>query len=251
MIKVKFKIAGATLGLIVSVSSVHAQGIPVFDTSNYVQMLAQVSNTLKQIDQNVQQIQQTKQILDQATQTYNSFSKLTNASSVAPVLNNPNVRNILPAEVTDMAKLLSGNTGQMGALGQMAQNYQTKYTLSATDANGNAIPATDYYNNFLKSQTGGSAAMMAFGANTLAIANQRTSGLSQLQQQINTAQDPKDVMDLQVRASIENAHAVNDLMKLQATDLSARAQGTMMTQRFLLNSSRANNAFLASVLAPQ
>ena len=49
-------VAAAPVALAAFASPAAAQGIPVFDTSTYVQALAQVQNTVKMIDQGKQQI---------------------------------------------------------------------------------------------------------------------------------------------------------------------------------------------------
>ncbi|RZL81019.1 MAG: type VI secretion protein, partial [Sphingomonas sp.] len=69
-------VAAAPVALAAFASPTSAQGIPVFDTSTYVQALAQVQNTVKMIDQGKQQIQQ-------AQDSFNSLSKLTNVNSIA------------------------------------------------------------------------------------------------------------------------------------------------------------------------
>lgn len=229
-----------------------AQGIPVFDASSYIQSLQQVLNSGQQLTQGVTQIQQTLGILKQAQQTYASLSKLTNASSVAALLNNPAIRNILPPGVTDMTTLLSGNTQNTGALGQLATQFQQQYKLPDTAADGTNYSAgvNAAYANYLKSMTGGAATSMALGSNTLSIGTQRTLGLGQLQSQLDTAQDPKDVLDLQVRATIENAQATNDLMKLQAIQMSMQAQSDLLEKQYSASRNRAANAALAAALIP-
>ena len=66
-------VAAAPVALAAFASPAAAQGIPVFDTSTYVQALAQVQNTIKMIQQGEQQIQT-------ATTTLSSLQKLTNVN---------------------------------------------------------------------------------------------------------------------------------------------------------------------------
>jgi type IV secretion system protein VirB5 len=218
-----------------------AQGIPVHDALQYVQMISQVTNSGTQITKAIQQIQQLET-------TYESFSHITNAAGVASLLNNSAVRNLLPPEVSSVATLLSGNTSATGALGTLAKQFQQQYALPTTAADGTAYSGgvNDAYANYLNAVNGGAANMMAVGSNTLAISNQRTTGLTDLQSQISSAKDPKDVMDLNVRATVENAQATNDLIKLQSIQMSQQAQSDLLLKQYWASRSRAANAALSS-----
>lgn len=213
-----------------------AQGIPVYDGQSYLQLVAQLTNAGKQLTQ-------LEQTYSQLQSTYNSFSKITNVAGVASLLNNSAVRNILPPEVTSMATLLSGNPSSTGAIGTLAKQFQQQYGLPASSGSASVDGA---YTSYLNAVNGGAANMMAFGSNTLAIGNQRTTGLTDLQNQISSAKDPKDAMDLNVRATVENAQATNDLIKLQAVQLSQQAQSDLLLKQYWATRSRAANAALAA-----
>ena len=218
-----------------------AQGIPVYDGQSYLQLVAQLANAGKQLTQ-------LEQTYSQLQSTYNSFSKITNVASVASLLNNSAVRNLLPPEVSSMTTLLSGNPASTGAIGTLAKQFQSQYALPATAPDGTAYSGAvnDAYSSYLTAVNGGAANMMALGSNTLAIGNQRTSGLTDLQNQISSAKDPKDAMDLNVRATVENAQATNDLIKLQAIQLSQQAQSDLLLKQYWASRSRSANAALAT-----
>jgi type IV secretion system protein VirB5 len=234
------RVALATTALMAAVPAT-AQGIPVHDALQYVQMISQVTNSGTQITKAIQQIQQLET-------TYESFSHITNAAGVASLLNNSAVRNLLPPEVSSVATLLSGNTSATGAFGTLAKQFQQQYALPTTAADGTAYSGgvNDAYANYLNAVNGGAANMMALGSNTLAISNQRTTGLTDLQNQISSAKDPKDVMDLNVRATVENAQATNDLIKLQSIQMSQQAQSDLLLKQYWASRSRAANAALSS-----
>ncbi len=238
--KLSIKAALAAFALTAAVPA-FAQGIPVHDELQYLSIIQQVTNSATQIEKAVTQIQQLEQ-------TYQSFSHITNAASIATVLNNSAVRNLLPVEAQDMAKLLSGNTSAIGAIGALAKTYQQQYALPASDGNGTTYAAgvNEAYANYLSAVNGGAANMMAVGSNSLAIGNQRTTGLADLQNQITSAKDPKDVMDLNVRATVESAQATNDLMKLQAIQMSQQAQSDLLLKQYWASRSRSANAALSS-----
>ena len=222
-------------------SPVFAQGIPVHDSLQYIQMINQVTNSGTQITKAVEQIQKLET-------TYESLSKITKAASVASLLNNSAVRNLLPPEASSMATLLSGDTSATGAIGTLAKQYQRQYALPPTAADGTSYSGSvnDAYANYLTAVNGGAANMMAVGSNTLSIGNQRTTGLTDLQNQLSSAKDPKDAMDLNVRATVENAQATNDLMKLQAIQMAQQAQSDMLLKQYWASRSRSANAALAN-----
>jgi type IV secretion system protein VirB5 len=221
-----------------------AQGIPVHDALQYLQVIQQVTNSGTQITKAVQQIQQLQT-------TYESLSKITNAAGIASVLNSSAVRNLLPPEASSITSLLSGSTSASGAIGTLARQYQQQYALPPAAEDGSAYGSSvnEAYANYLRDMNGNAANMLALGSNTLTIASQRTSGLSDLQAQISSAKDPKDAMDLSVRATLENAQATNDLMKLQAIQLSQQAQSDMLLKQYWASRSRSANAALSAAAA--
>jgi len=208
-------VAAAPVALAAFALPAAAQGIPVFDTSTYVQALAQVQNTVKMIDQGKQQIQQ-------AQQTFDSLSKLTNVNNIAPQLLQSQVRNLLPNTSINASTLLSGDLSKMGSLGTLASSIQARYALPSTGSDADAA-----YAQALKGATGSSAAMAALGENTLSVTQTRMQGLDQLREQLSSAKDPKDVMDLQARIAVEQAQLQNDMLKMQAIQMAQAGQANM------------------------
>ncbi|MEG3162690.1 type IV secretion system protein [Sphingomonas sp. LB2R24] len=223
-------VAAAPVALAAFASPASAQGIPVFDTSTYVQALAQVQNTMKMIQQGEQQIQT-------ASSQLSSLQKLTNVNSLAPQLLSPQVRNILPNTTIDASTLLSGDLSKIGSLGTLASSIQSRYALST------GSDADVAYNQALKDATGSSAAMAALGENTLSITQTRMQGLDQLRSQLDTAKDPKDVMDLQARIAVEQAQLQNDTLKMQAIQMAQSGQANMQISAAQVAAGREEAAF--------
>ena len=208
--------AAAPIALTAVASPAAAQGIPVFDTATYVQALAQVQNTVKMIEQGQQQIQT-------ATNTLASLQKVTNLANIAPSLINSATRNILPSTTIDTATLLSGDLTKIGALGTLASTIQSRYAISPSSSS----EADSAYNQALKDATGSAAATAALGENTLSATQTRMQGLDQLREQLSSAKDPKDVMDLQARISVEQAQLQNDMLKMQAIQMAQAGQANL------------------------
>jgi type IV secretion system protein VirB5 len=225
-------VTAAPIALAAFASPAAAQGIPVFDTSTYVQALAQVQNTVKMIEQGEQQIQT-------ATTTLSSLQKLTNVNSLATNLINSQVRNILPNTTIDTATLLSGDLTKIGSLGTLASSIQSRYALSSSGSS----EADAAYSQALKDSTGSAAAIAALGENTLSLAQTRMQGLDQLREQLSVAKDPKDVMDLQARIAVEQAQLQNDVLKMQAMQLAQAGEGNLAISAAQVAAGRNESAF--------
>ncbi len=193
-----------------------AQGIPVFDTTTYLQALQTARQTLAIVEQGKQQI-------ETAASQLQSLQKLTNMSEIASTLNLPQVRNILPTTTTDVTTLFGGDLTRLGSLGTLATNIQSRFRISPSGSS----EADDAYNQALQNSTGSAATTAALGENTLAITQARMQGLDQLRQQLATARDPKDVMDLQARIAVEQAQLQNDMLKMQAIQLAQAGEGNL------------------------
>jgi type IV secretion system protein VirB5 len=228
-------VAAAPVAIVAFTSPAAAQGIPVFDTSTYVQALAQVQNTIKMIQQGEQQIQT-------ATTTLSSLQKLTNVNALAPQLLNAQVRNILPNTTIDASTLLSGDLSKIGSLGSLASSIQSRYALPATSSSDADLA----YTQALKDATSSSAATAALGENTLSIAQTRMQGLDQLREQLSYAKDPKDVMDLQARISVEQAQLQNDMLKMQAIQMAQAGQANMQISAAQVAAGRDEAAFFSA-----
>jgi type IV secretion system protein VirB5 len=209
-----------------------AQGIPVFDTTTYVQALQTAKQTLTMVEQGKQQI-------ETATNQLQSLQKITKMSEIASTLNLPEVRNLLPATSPDVATLFGGDFTKLGSLGSLASNIQSRYQLSPSGSS----EADAAYAQALKDSTGSAATTAALGENTLGIAQARTQGLDQLRQQLASARDPKDVMDLQARISVEQAQLQNDMLKMQAIQMAQSAEGNLAISSALVAAGRNDSAF--------
>ena len=212
-----------------------AQGIPVFDTTTYLQALQTAKQTLTIVEQGKQQI-------ETAASQLQSLRKLTNMSEIASTLNLPQVRNLLPTTTTDVTSLFSGDLATLGSLGTLASNIQSRYGLAPTGLS----EADAAYAQALKDSTGSAATTAALGHNTLNVAQARTQGLDQLRQQLASARDPKDVMDLQARIAVEQAQLQNDMLKMQAIQMAQAGEGNLAISSALVAAGRKDSAFFAA-----
>jgi type IV secretion system protein VirB5 len=63
------------------------------------------------------------------------------------------------------------------------------------------------------------------------VSAQRTAGLEELRTSLDTASDAKQVMDIQARVGVENAHIQNDALQLQALRMRQEADVQLRSQR--------------------
>ncbi|RSV14907.1 type VI secretion protein [Sphingomonas sp. ABOLF] len=229
--KLNILLAAAPIALAVFASPAAAQGIPVFDSSSYLQALATVQNTTTMITKAEQQI-------TTAENTLTSLQKLTDVNRIATTLLQSQVRNILPNTTIDAATLTGGDLTRIGPLGTLASNIQSRFAMASTGSDADAA-----YNQALKDSTGPAAATAAFGENTLSVAQTRMQGLDQLRAQLDSARDPKDVMDLQARIAVEQAQLQNDTIKMQAIQMAQASEASMAASAAQVSAGRNESAF--------
>ncbi|OAN57432.1 type VI secretion protein [Sphingobium sp. GW456-12-10-14-TSB1] len=201
-----------------------AQGIPVYDSSTFLQTLSTVKNTLSMIEQGKEQIAQ-------ATDMFNSINKLTNVNRIASSLNTDAVRHLLPSEARDIQRLMSSDISGLGSLSSSASRIRTNNRVAIPDLR---TDATDFERSGRDaiSRNGDLAARDAAVAEAAyGVTTQRTAGLEELRSSLDTASDAKDVMDIQARVGVENAHIQNDAVQLQALQMRQAAEARLRSQR--------------------
>ncbi len=210
-------------GLTIAVPA-SAQGIPVYDSSTFLQTLSTVKNTLAMIEQGKQQI-------SQATELYNSVNKLTNVNQIASSLNTDAVRHLLPSEARDIQRLMSSDMSGLGSLSSSAQRIRSNNRVELPDLRSGAT-AFERSNRETLAQNGDLAARDAAVAEAAyGVTAQRTSGLEELRSSLDSASDAKEVMDIQARIGVENAHIQNDAVQLQALQMRQTAEARLRSQK--------------------
>jgi len=202
----------------------YAQGIPVYDSSTFLQTLSTVKNTLAMIEQGKQQI-------SQATDMFDSVNKLTNVNQIASSLNTDAVRHLLPSEARDIQRLMSSDMTGLGSLGSAADRIRSSNRVALPDLRPDAT-AFERTNRDAISRNGDMAARdAAIAEAAYGVTTKRTTGLEELRSSLDTASDAKDVMDIQARIGVENAHIQNDAVQLQALQMRQQAEQHIRSQR--------------------
>jgi type IV secretion system protein VirB5 len=169
-----------------------------------------------------------------------SLKQLTDVNSLATSLISSAERNILPSSTMNAATLLSGNVASLGSLGPQVQQFQSRFALTVNN------PADQAYATALQNATGLAATNAALGSSTLTIAQQRTEGLEQLRTALDSAQDPKQVMDLSARIAVEQAHLQNDELKLKSIEMTEQGQAALGLAQANATRARDQNALYAA-----
>lgn len=204
-----------------------AQGIPVFDASA-------IAKHVEQIQQLTQQLDTMKQQLEQAQQLYGSFNKITDIGNLGSVLNNPEVRNALPEEFSQVESLLKGNGD--GIFSGLSNHFQGENSTYESSANS-------FYAQELARNNKQNAGAQSLGQAMYDAASKRMAGLETLKQRLSTATDAKEAMDLQARFAAESAFVQTDLARMSGLKMVIDAQAQVAQQRAAENNQKAIDNF--------
>jgi type IV secretion system protein VirB5 len=204
----------------------------VFDPQSYGQLVEQLRNAEKQL-------QTVTNTYNQAVTAYNDVHGVTNISSVATLLNNSAAKSVLPADAQNLEQLMSSGSGGLGSLGSAVTNIRNgrKVTLPALPSS-----ATDYdratrtslENRGEAAAKNAAIADAAYGSTTT-----HTTGLDQLQAQLEKAETEKDRQAITARIAIEQARIQNNAIQLQAVQMRQQAEEQLTAQQ--LREQRAAN----------
>lgn len=201
--------------LILSAEGAGAQGIPVIDQSAIAKQIESIAQLKSQLDALNQQI-------EQAQELYGSLNKLTDMADVASVLNDPAIRKALPSDFAAIEGLLNGNG--TGVFGDSASKFLEGNSTYRTDA-------VDFYAKELSRIQSQNAGQMSLGQQIYDAATKRIDGIDQLREKISSANDSKDIADLQARLQAEQAFLQSDVLRMEGLRMVQQAQSQVDEQR--------------------
>ena len=214
----KLLLVSTVLLPVLGVHGAHAQ-IPVIDAGSIAQLVQQVATA-------GHQLQQLQLQYNQMVQQYNALAKLTTMGSIEPQLLSPINQNPMMPDANQAMAFLNGGSltgqGQAGSNAQSLFNQNHVYTSSTPGFLGTEM--TRNANSV--------AALMGAAQLLYATAQSRISSLSNLQAQLNSAHDPKDVLDLQARLQSEGTFIQNQQQQAQALMTVAQMQQANERQRY-------------------
>jgi type IV secretion system protein VirB5 len=162
------------------------------------------------------QLEEMKNQFEQLQTTYRS---LNGSRGMADLINNPELRQYLPANFQD---ILAGGYGNSDAIREAAKLFGVdETTLDAASSAASLFNANANHGTIYR-------ATMEDGYNR---ASQRFADLQVLLDKINDAPDAKDIADLQARIQVEQAMLQNESIKLATLSHLAQAQQELATQQ--------------------
>jgi type IV secretion system protein VirB5 len=214
---ISYRCHGAAIAsaLILSISGAAGQGIPVVDQTAIAKQIESIAQLKSQLDALNQQIQQAQEL-------YGSFNKVTDMANVASVLNDPAIRQAMPADFNAIEGLLKG-TGT-GVFGDSASKFLEGNSTYRTGAD-------DFYAQELSRIQNKNAGQMSLGQQIYDAATKRIDGIDQLREKISTASEAKEIADLQARLQAETAFLQTDVLRMEALRMVQQAQVQADEQR--------------------
>lgn len=215
--------AGLAFGL---VSAPAHAGIPVIDGANLAQSIQQViswmqqaSDMATQISQYAQQINQFKEQIENMEQNLDMISGVRGLGNIA---NNPMLKGSVPAGTADLFSSVAQAGEGLTSDAQTIRNANKVY--DCADREGAALNDCKALLNF-------GSQVIANQRNALETVTERVNQIQQLQDQINTTTDPKEIAELQARISAEQAQVQNDANRIQLMNALAEAEKDAILQR--------------------
>lgn len=169
--------------------------VPVIDGASLAQLL-------KEVQQAAQEIQLLQQQAQQLMTIYTAISHVTDLSTAVSALDMLGIQNPLPVNPSAVQTLLSGSGGITGMSGSISTLFNSNWTAQHIyTPSGPSLEQT-----LIQHGATSIAGIQALSGQLYQSMAQRLPLLQQLQDRLGTAQDPKDVMDLQTRLAAEQSY---------------------------------------------
>lgn len=195
-----------SVAVLTSTATVRAQGIPVIDATAIAKFLEQIVIAKNQLDSAQRQLQ-----------------SLTGVRNLGDILNNPAIRNSLPADVRDLLKTAEQ---QSSALSASVESILGKTRAPVGDFTVDRQTLQERWERL-------NATAQAITEQAYAGAQARLEQIDSLQAQINQTQDQKAISELQARIAIEQANIQTDQMRVQLAKQQIDAERELIKDRAL------------------
>ena len=196
-------------------SAAHAQ-LAVYDAASYAKLIQQATTAVSQLNELKTQVTQGQQLLS-------SLNDASGVSKIASALGVPSLRSFLP-DTSALSAVTKGDFSALGAIGAKAEAIRSANRLWTA-------PADDPLGADLEASGQRAARDLALGQSVTDAGAQRLEGLKDLQAAIDAAPNARAVMDLQARATTEQAMIANDQMRLQGIAMAQAAEDRLQAQR--------------------
>ncbi len=191
----------------------HAQ-ISVTDAASIAARAAQHAESLAKY------LEQIATLKGQLESLHRQYEALTGARNLGDILNNPTIRKSLPA---DVRSVLNSGDKSLGSIQRSVERIQGEERLSGDFSVDSQALTQRIENLSVRSKALFEQAQEGMQA--------RMDQLDQLQTQINLAQDPKAIADLQARLQVEQANIHADQIRADLLSRQIEAEKALIEQQ--------------------
>ena len=206
------------------------QGIPVIDTSQITQVIAQLQQQLKDYEE---QIKQLTTMRDQLTNMQQRLDAITGAKGISSILNGNADKNARTA-ASDLQAIVTaaiggGNiAGNVGNMNTVISDLKTRFDFGdLPDFNASDVPA----DKAIASLAGSGLAAVATAEDSYQRANAAVGRINSLVDQIDSTADLKASVDFNTRVNAEVAVLLMELLRVQSAQTNATGMHALQVVR--------------------
>lgn len=197
-----------------AMAPVHASGIPVVDGASIA------DRAIKHVETLAKYAEQIEVLKGQLENQKRQLESLTGTRNLGDILNNPAIRDALPA---DAREILRASNGGVGGISDVVERIEREERLT-----GNYEQDKKNLDARTEKLAVRSQAMME---QTQKAMTARVKQVDQLQAKINQTQDPKAIADLQARLLVEQANIQADQTRADTLTRQIEAEQALMEQQ--------------------
>lgn len=206
------------------------QGIPVIDTSQIAQVIAQLQQQLKDYEE---QLKQFAKMEEQLANMQQRLQAITGAKGISSILNGTGDKNARTA-ATDLQSIVSaaiggGNiAGNVGNMNTVISDLKTRFNLGDLgDFDSSDVPA----DKAIASLAGSGLAAVATAEDSYNRANAAVGRINTLVDQIDSTADLKASVDFNTRVNAEVAVLLMEILRVQSAQTNAAGMQALQIAR--------------------
>lgn len=206
------------------------QGIPVIDTSQIAQVIAQLQQQLKDYEE---QLKQFAKMEEQLLNMQQRLQAITGAKGISSILNGAGEKNARTA-ASDLQSIVTaaiGGTniaGNVGNMNSVISDLKTRFNLGdLTDFDSSDIPA----DKAIASLAGSGLAAVATAEDSYTRANAAVGRINSLVDQIDSTADLKASVDFNTRVNAEVAVLLMEILRVQSAQTNAAGMQALQIAR--------------------
>lgn len=212
------------------VTSAVPQGIPVIDTSQIAQVIAQLQQQIRDYEEQVKQL---TTMQEQFANMQQRLQAITGAKGISSILNDTAEKTGREA-ASDLQSIVTaaiggGNiTGNIGNMNTVISDLKTRFDLGDLGTfDSSTVPA----DKAIASLAGSGLAAVATAEDSYQRANAAVGRINTLVDQIDSTSDLKASVDFNTRVNAEVAQLLMELLRVQSAQTNATGMQALQTAR--------------------